>query len=267
VGYNKDMTNINKKVLLIVVIVVVGFLFWQLNQPPLMPPAEDNQAPVSSSTTGVPEGQNNTKTSPKSPPIPSKTESSFIITPAKNEVWTIDKTHEIRWNKNSGSSGSIVLVDAKTNQIVGWIAPTIIPSQVTYNWDTANVQLSATNPTKKLVTPGAYYIQVLFDGSAADLRSESFTLTTNKNEVLFTQQIKITNSNFIPNYIIINRGSKVVIINENQNTNETILMGGVAMAVLLPHHSYLLDTAQFAPGEYQIRLSGSTVSRLILSVK
>jgi len=195
------------------------------------------------------------------------TATSFVVTPAGGESWTIGKNHEIRWNKHSGLPGSIALVNASTDQIVGWISPSTIAKQVTFNWDTRNLQITQTNPAKITVDPGTYYVQVIFSNPSISFRSDNFTLITNDNEYRITEQVRISSKNYIPNYLSLGRGEKVVIINDNQNENETILMGGVAVAVLEPRHSYVIDTSEMNPGEYIVRLASNTVTRLTLAVK
>jgi len=270
------MTQSSKTIILIVLILFFGGLYYFT-----LPPAGEvdlvsnvDSEIVTSTAEGGDQEATVTKSKPTTPSVTPPTSapsagvaSSFVLIPSAGESWTLGKSHEIRWNKNSGTPGSIALVNAATDSIVGWIAPSITAREVAYNWDTSGVQLTQTNPAKKNVTPGTYYIRIIFSGGKTDIRSDNFNLISGENENILSTKIKIANRLFSPNFVSLKKGEKVIIINDNQNDNETILMGGVAIEVLSPRHSYLIDTSKMSPGEVEVRLASNAIANLTLSIK
>jgi len=101
-----------------------------------------------------------------------------IITPVANDIWKIGMQNLISWNKVGDISGSVSLISAVTQQFVGVILPQVGPNQTSYTWDARDVLLNRTNPYKKDVLPGAYEIQLSYDGNSIQpAKSSVFTIT------------------------------------------------------------------------------------------
>jgi hypothetical protein len=122
--------------------------------------------PTSSKSTGT--------VFPAAPAAPS----IKMIAPGSGNSRTIGVQNLISWSKAGNFSGSISLLAAPSKQFAGVILPTTGPSQTSYTWNTRDVFLSRTNPSKKDVLPGNYIIEVAFDGNnLKPIFSQAFTIT------------------------------------------------------------------------------------------
>lgn len=139
------------------------------------------QTPAQTSTTsGQPHGSAPTTSRHPSVPITPTPNGPVIsfITPVNNDIWKINTQNVISWNAPGNISGSISLIDAKTNQSVGVILPQVGPNQTSYAWNTRDILLDRTNPLKKDVIPGTYMIRIAYDGNnIKPAMSPTFTIT------------------------------------------------------------------------------------------
>lgn len=62
-------------------------------------------------------------------------------------------------------TGYISLLDATTYKLVGVILNQTGPHQTSYTWNTRDLLLSRSSPTKITVTPGRYVVRIAFDGN------------------------------------------------------------------------------------------------------
>lgn len=100
-----------------------------------------------------------------------------LITPVPGETWTIATYNPISWTQEASVTGQIELLDATTMRLVGVILTEAGPHQTSYSWNTRDVSLSRTNPSKTTVTPGRYIIRISFDGNdLSPITSQPITL-------------------------------------------------------------------------------------------
>jgi hypothetical protein len=85
-----------------------------------------------------------------------------LTSPVSGAQWTIGQTNTISWNKPSGVTGQMWLVNATTGVVVGWILQNVGAAQLYFPWDAREVFVSDTNPSGKDVMPGRYIIKMSF---------------------------------------------------------------------------------------------------------
>jgi len=193
-----------------------------------------------------------------------KTEIS-VASPAKGEVWLAGKIHSIRWTHEMGRTGSIVLLDASSKEIVGWISPSLSQQQVAYDWDTSKVSLSKINPSRKEVIAGAYIIRVEFDSSNIRLESAPFQIISSGTEKILNHEVYIRNGIFIPNYIEVQSGDKIIMINDDGNNTRTVKGAGVVLAKLVQRDSYVFSVTQSV--KYEFSLAENAIAKLTVLAK
>lgn len=210
-------------------------------------------------STGVKTGQTIQQTT-----AVTKTEIS-VASPANGEVWLAGKTHSIRWTHEMGRAGSIVLLDASSKEVVGWITPNLSLQQVAYDWDTSKVSLSKINPSRKEVAAGTYIIRVEFDSSVIKLDSAPFQIITSGTEKILTHEVYVRNGIFIPNYVEVQKGDKIIMINDDGNNSRTIKGGGVILAKLAQRDSYVFSVTQL--GNFEFSLTENAIAKLTVVAK
>jgi len=138
-----------------------------------------NQQPTSTATSGSQPGAGGTSgsTAPKTSGSKGLTIIK-LITPVPGDTWTIATPNVISWMKAGGFSGQIELLDASTMKLAGVILNQVGQSQTSYEWNTRDIYLSRTSPSKTTVLPGKYVIKILFDGNnVAPITSQPFTIS------------------------------------------------------------------------------------------
>ena len=189
-----------------------------------------------------------------------------VVRPAAGEIWLIGTPHTLQWSAPSGYGGGILLLDAATKAQVGWIASNLLRTQAQYSWDTQNITVNRTDPSRKSVSPGTYVFEVVFDGSRTTLLSPAFTLASSGSERILTKGVSINNLNFSPNFLTLNRGEQVVITN-GDTAPATLLMNGVTLAKLSQGSSYVFDTNGRTSGSYELRIKEQVLAKLTLSIQ
>lgn len=102
-----------------------------------------------------------------------------VVTPAAGAAWKISTPNTISWSRAGGISGNIYLVDAQTKSFVGVILPQTGPQQTYYEWNTRDVFLDRTSPSKKTVLPGKYIVKIAFDGNNLPIIASPAVTITN----------------------------------------------------------------------------------------
>lgn len=101
-----------------------------------------------------------------------------LITPVANDVWVIATQNSIQWSRAPGVTGQIELLDASTMRLAGVILNQIGARQTSYAWNTRDLLLSRTSPSKVTVMPGRYVVKIIFDGNnLAPIVSPPLTIT------------------------------------------------------------------------------------------
>lgn len=103
-------------------------------------------------------------TVPVSKPAPTGFTIHFI-TPVANDLWTITLPNSIVWDREAGVTGEIELLDASTMKLAGVILNQTGPHQTSYSWNTRDLFLNNTSPSKTTVVPGHYVIRIIFNGN------------------------------------------------------------------------------------------------------
>jgi hypothetical protein len=182
------LSNVSKIVIVAVIVVIVivfAIVYGMGNSNPGPSTAANNtstgasvtaNSPSQTPPTGVPSTTpSHSLTAAQKSPTPLVLK---MITPVKNDAWTIGTQNMISWNKPGGFSGSISLIDVNSNQSVGIILPQVGPNQTSYTWNTRDLFLDRSSASKKTVTAGTYVIQIIYDGNnVAPLTSPVFTIT------------------------------------------------------------------------------------------
>lgn len=260
----------NKKILIGIAVVAVVLIVLSVSKSPKQ---EENQEAgnaqqgTEQGATSTSQAQTGVKTLPtiiKQTTTVTKNEIS-VASPANGEVWLAGKIHSIRWTHEMGRTGSIVLLDASSKEVVGWITPSLSQQQVAYDWDTSKVSLSKINPSRKEVAAGTYIIRVEFDSSAIKLDSAPFQIVTSGTENILNHEVYIRNGIFIPNYIEVKSGDIIVMINEDGNNIRTIKGGGVVLTKLAPRDSYVFSVTQ--SGKFEFSLAENSISKLTVLAK
>lgn len=108
------------------------------------------------------------------------TTNKIVVTaPTVGSVWKIATSNTISWSREGGISGDIYLIDAKNGKFVGVILPQVGPHQTSYEWNTRDLYLSRTSPSKTTVLPGTYIVKVAFDGNNLPIISSPIVTITN----------------------------------------------------------------------------------------
>jgi hypothetical protein len=167
------LSNTSKIILLAVVIVVAGALIIWFNGSSQSGPnltnlvnatntlqqaANNNANATTTAATTKGGGGTPAKTTGTSAPI-------LFVTPVPGDTWKIATTNPIQWSREAGVTGQIELLNASTKNLVGVILNEIGTHQTSYSWNTRDIYLSRTSPSKTTVTPGRYLIKISFDGN------------------------------------------------------------------------------------------------------
>lgn len=246
----------NKNILIIVsVVIVAGLAFWLMRKP-----VENSQAPTSQTNTeeqtqtptGTTQGSTPKNTTSGSTAPKQKSSGISITAPLGGAKWVLATQNIISWNKEAGYSGGIELLDASTKQIVGWITPSLGVHQTSYAWNTSDVALSRTNPSKKNISAGNYIIKVIFDGPISSIESASFSVVPVDQVVLPTHTITMQNYTFNPASITVKRGEKFIFVNQNQVAVNLKLSISYPFPSIAAGDSFTFDTKVLVPGQYQL---------------
>ena len=159
-----QFTNKTWLVLLVVLGIVLVLVLYSPSQNQVNAPAGEENVPSSTATlpSGAPSNVNPQTQSPKPAQQPPTSQIS-ILSPIKSEQWAIATNHTVRWSKAAGVTGQVYLVSANTGQIVGWIHPSTGANQTSFDWNTRDITIGRTDPSRKDIGVGNYFIEMKFD--------------------------------------------------------------------------------------------------------
>ncbi|RJP44938.1 hypothetical protein C4587_01455 [Candidatus Parcubacteria bacterium] len=209
------------------------------------------QTPSVSAPAPAPNAPQPSQPAPKpAPPISSQ--APAILSPDSGSEWVIGQNHEIRWSKAIGRNGEIYLIDAATKSVVGWILSSIGVNQTSYAWDTKEVYLSRTNPSKKEIAAGTYVIKIRFDGPVPETQSPQFSVIYSHEAKIPTKAVSIENAALVPSTITAKKGDIVVFTNKDAVTYQIQIANISPPYSVAPGASFSFNTAVFNPGPYLI---------------
>ena len=209
---------------------------------PVLPPPEKQPAPSTRRPTPY---------VPKALPGPLS-----VMSPAAGEQWAWSELHDVKWNREtgllSGSVGGIALINAATNETVGWISQGILPRQTSQQWNTREAFLNQTGPLRKDIPTGSYIIQVSF-GSGITAKSQIFFILDKEQIQPAVKRAGIQNGNFLPNSLTVKRGDKIVLVNNELIPVEVVTLSYYPLKIM-PGESAQVDTLTYPRGIYEFKL-------------
>jgi plastocyanin len=106
---------------------------------------------------------------------------------------------------------------------------------------------------------------VEFDSSTLKLESAPFQIISSGTEKILNHEVYIRSGIFIPNYIEVQKGDRVIMINDDGNNTRTIKANGVLITKLAPRDSYSFPVSQ--SGKYEFGLAENAISKLTVEAK
>lgn len=245
--------------------VVIGIWSKNATVPSEVPaPADVTSEPVApapspSPVSQPPTAQNPAPTPGTPPPAPipagavppGKVAVIAVWSPKSNEQWVIGTPHTIQWSGEAGIKGSISLIDATTNSVVGLISSETGPHQTSYAWDTKSVYLTRYGGLKKDIGIGKYMIQVTFDGNVKVATSPQFLIVIVENKEIATQSVSIQNYTYSPASITVHQGDIVKFTNFDSVTHRVIAPNFFGPVTIAAGATESFDTSILKPGSYQ----------------
>ena len=141
-----------------------------------------------------------------------------FVSPVSGDKWVFDQNHDITWNKASGRTGTISLLDAQTKGVSGWAPIALGMHHTSYTWDTKTVALGRTNPAKKEVARGTYIFRIAFDGPVAGADSAPFTVIYPSDAQVPVKTITTQGTVFSPSTLTLTKGDKLTFTNKDSIT-------------------------------------------------
>lgn len=246
-------------------VLLVSLVNYRTGEAPSTPGAEDPvviatlSTPSSSNSTTIPvepQPKSSSQNSPSSPvavpkPPTAKTPVSFTYPTLNTELVFGDQV-TIAWNKEPGYSGGLYLVDAKTQSVVGWLNTNTTHRQLSYSWDARTVLLSRSNPAKKDITSGTYYLKLVFDGPQNPAQSDPFRIIYPQEVKDIVVPLEISGSRFTTGPISVLKGSKLQITNRD-SVSYQIKIGNSTLPSLGSNGNVLFSTDGLSIGKYEMR--------------
>ena len=101
-----------------------------------------------------------------------------LLTPIANDQWVIGQQNTISWDAFPNITGQIDLLKASDRSLVGVIVSETEAHQTSYSWNTRSYNLGRYGGLMRDVVPGAYLVEVKFDGNnLPNLISGPITIT------------------------------------------------------------------------------------------
>ncbi len=271
------MQNTKLTTVIAIVLVVVIAVFWWI-----FGVREEQNPSITGMEVGAPQAATpGAATSTSSPVQPSasqpnipagtaklKTQTSIVIThPTTGEKLVIGQNNLIQWNKEAGVGGSIYLVNDADESIVGWINPEIGVHQTSYTWNTRDVSLGRSNPSRKDIVPGTYVIKLQLDSARpTTISSMPFQIIYPSQVQIQSYTVNIKNFAFSPDKITLKKGALLVFANDDSIAHRIILQGFSPLTVA-PGGTLTFDTSVLAPGPYSFYSDVYSTMRLAVTVQ
>ncbi len=269
-GYNKGMSKINiYRLVGVVAALVILVLIFGLQKSDteldkiLSPYTNSNEEQIQ----GNQDSPQDTKKSIPSAIPKVQSQSITFLSPVAGTQWVINQNNIIKWNREPGVTGGIYLVDAITGTLVGWITPTITSHQKEYTWDTRDVLLNRQGGLKKSVAVGRYILKIKFDRNQADAQSGEFSIVYASQIEPVIYKATIKNLIFAPSSLIINKGEKIIVQNDDTVSHKIIGYGIGSSVTLAPGASMTVETNVLGIGEYEYYSESYASAKLKVTVK
>jgi plastocyanin len=253
-----DKRALSWSMMVLGIVVVTGASLFYYKKPVIAPSGEESLNPVAEESTGKQESKpaTNITTGGKTSVTKSGTTQTgkialTILKPIAQTQLVLGQDNIIEWNRETGLTGGIQLLDAKTREVVGWIHVNLNPRQTSFAWDTRNIYLSRTNPLKKEIGTGNYVVQLVFDGPEASVPSQSFSIVYPSQVSAPEHEVSIQSYTFAPSQVTIKIGDKVVFINKD-TIDYKINITAVGTITVQKGTSHTLDTQAFGKGTYDV---------------
>ncbi len=261
-------------IVVVVISIFAGIRFAEKSQAPDAPPqtaSGTSASPSQSSATGTTAQRTSAPGAPAVAPKP-KSGSAYLpviplTSPVGGEAWVIGTQHLISWSMDAGVTGGIYLVDAATDNTVGWITSSNAPHQTSYTWGTSEVYLSRGSPVKKNIGPGIYIIRIRFDApNRPDSVSKSFSIIYAGQVQIPSHTVILKNYSFFPASLTVPKGDTVVFQN-NDTITYTIKLASLSPIVIPAGQSFTFDTSVLTPGPYPVYATDYSAMTFTLTVR
>ncbi len=266
--------RIKPLMLVVVSVVILAALIWVGAQKPAtngisVPSGESRltapESPAAPATTSpsaggptpaltpTPPPKSKSRSAPASAPasIPSapKTSATFIA-PVSGAKWVFGENNIIQWSKEIGFAGELYLVNASDKSIAGWIITETGIHQTSYAWNTRDIYVSKTDPSKKTVATGDYLVKAVFNTNPKiEITSAPFSIIYESEVQIPVHNLTIQNYVFSAPSITVKKGDKLVFMN-NDPVTHTLNLTSYSPFVIQPGASFTFDTSVLEPGPY-----------------
>ena len=239
----------------------------------VVPGGPTTTAPVVQKPGSLPVVQVPPKNGPTTAPVPvtapmlSAKRPSIVSAPAANARWVFAEQNTIQWDKPANITGGIYLVNAATGATVGWILQQTGPNQVSFPWNTRDIQTSRTSPTKITVPVGTYIVKVMFDSPQdPTITSAPFTIIAPNQAQVSTANVAIAKAAFSPASLTVKRGTKITFTNSDQ-AGYQVLVSGYSPFSIAAGGSYIFDTTSLSPAPYALYSATDPGLRMTVTVQ
>ncbi|OGY99569.1 MAG: hypothetical protein A2945_02905 [Candidatus Liptonbacteria bacterium RIFCSPLOWO2_01_FULL_52_25] len=272
----KSLKLIAVSVIALVVLIWVGIQKPDTNETPVSPIVEPQLSaplPASEPTPATPGATPTpspaaTKPTPASAPTPSPIKPLANLTaPPAGAKWIFSKNNIIQWSKEVGFKGEIYLVNAADNSIAGWILQETGIRQTSYTWNTRDVYVGATNPSKTTIAKGDYVVVLKFNTNpATEARSQRFSIVYENEVQIPSYTLTIQNYTFSPTSLVVKRGDKIVFTNTDSVTHE-ITLQTFPKTVIAPGASVTFDTSPLGTGPHNFYSETYSTLKITVTVQ
>jgi hypothetical protein len=250
--------EMNKRLIPFLVAGVLILLAVVLSYSGRQTPPLQTESHVSNIGPTIPSSQK-PKPAPVAPPSkpttskPSQPKSSIaVLTPRTGDRWVIGENHDVKWSAETGRTGEMYLVNTGDGSIVGWIHSSLGIHQTFFTWDTKNVFLSRSSPSRKEIGTGTYIIKFRFDGPIPSFESGPFSIIYPTQATIPVHAVSIQGASFVPLTVSAKQREKIVFTNNDAVSYQIRIANISPPYTVLPGDSFTFDTSVFTPGTYPL---------------
>jgi plastocyanin len=175
----------------------------------------------------------------------------------------------IQWSQAAGAlDGTIVLIDASTGAIAGWIQQHIAPHQATFPWSTGDVFMSLAGGQTKNILPGSYRIMLTFNSpSIPSVTGPTFSIISPAEAQIPTATATIQGAVFSQSSMTIAQGTKLTFVNRDARSYAITISSRAPSFTIGTSSSLTFDTSILPPGEYVFYSTAYPLLRLTVTTK
>lgn len=237
-------------------VVLVAGLVWVIatapkTQAPQGAPESQTPAPAAQTPSPVPSQAPAPKPSGTSGSGTPKPVSISLIAPSGGEKWLTGQNHTISWTSPAQITGEIVLLQAETGAVAGWINSTTGANQTSFDWDTRYLYTARNGAIRKDVSAGNYKIRVKFDGASYPVLTSGVMSITAVSQPAETRSVSIQGFAFNPSNTVVPKGGKVTFTNNDPVAHTITFQTSVyPPSPIAPGTSVTVDTSVFPAGAF-----------------